>query len=45
MRKDKKNRMDETEKNIHLKEKIDQDIKQYEIHKEQFNNEELNRFV
>lgn len=37
MRKDKGNQADETEKNIHLKEKIDQDIKQYEIHKEQLN--------
>ncbi len=37
MRKDKKNQLEGTEKNIHLKEKIDHDIKQYERHKEQFN--------
>ena len=37
MHKDKEKRMDETDKTTHLKEKIDQDIKQYETHKEQFN--------
>lgn len=37
MHKDKEKRMDETDKTTHFKEKIDQDIKQYEIHKEQFN--------
>ena len=37
MHKDKEKRMDETDKTTHLKEKIDQDIEQYETHKEQFN--------